>query len=786
MDQLVVLQEIYESFSKGGDGLQKISSKAIEGSCPELTAKLLESAKNGEIDEDICRQLSGCLEDIYEIKRLGDICRSTGLYSLAISAYNRALSLCSDPVLRPVLQNNLGQAYARQGDLARAAFYYKKSACCFEKSEDLLGLAHVLGNLGSAYRQNRDWDRAIEYCYRSLKTFEEQGDDLGIAQMTGSLGRIYADMGERDLATRYFEKSLEDFQRLGDKKSAAWIMDRMGRIASDRYDWDSAKSYFSQSLDLFEEYGQTQSKGIVLSNMGRMQLEKGDASSARESLEKAIHLISRNAQPGYQNALSSLAAAYSTLAKGSLEEAEDNEDLGLGSGRLQRQEASKNFGRASDRFLELASSLPKMQADIKTKSEIAKCRSYLARISGYTSDQEAVEIAQKALSSLDMAAENAAETKKAGIRGLAKAVSGMREARSIGLLGDEPWRLAKAVSSSIEHLLAGARECNATIVDTSFVSALENLKASMTAERKTEDPIAKLHAAAGDLRHSGKHLSSLEKDPKERDARRSIEAAAILEGQMVGDDTASEEGPRRNELGFGPERDALLLIAGAMANSLLELIDDTREVLTWDESLNLISSEKRIQPDIIDGMDELIESDLEEDFDGLPDLEISEDGARARNMILTDGTVEPSELYVSEIMHPEDSWLVPVMASTPCKKENPIGFNSWRQAQFYGSKGFDHLEKPEDDIEKIDGVIDTGLIEELNRHDLGGMQGGEWPERGLEDSGPDFREAVPEFKESTSSYGSGLFSQEKAVMLIKAMSVLVIILLAVEAVLYLI
>jgi hypothetical protein len=277
----------------------------------------------------------------------------------------------------------------------------------------------------------------------------------------------------------------------------------------------------------------------------------------------------------------------------------------------------------------------------------------------------------------------------------------------------------------------------------------------------------------------------MERDPKERDARRLIEAAAILEGQMVGDDTASEEGPRRNELGFGPERDALLLIAGAMANRLLELIDDTREILAWDESLNLVSNEKKMQPDIIDGMDELIESDLEEDFDGLPDLEISEDRAQARNLILTDGSVEPSELYVSEIVHPEESWLVPVMASTPCKKGNPIGFNSWRQAQFYGSKGFDHLEKPEDDIEKIDGVIDTGLIEELNRHDLGGRQG-EWPERGLEDAGPDFREAVPEITEPASKYGSGLFSQEKAIMLIKAMSILVIILLAVEAVLYLI
>ncbi|MGB4679916.1 tetratricopeptide repeat protein, partial [Methanothrix sp.] len=152
MDQLVVLQEIYSSFSRGGDGLQEISSRAIEGSCPELIAKLLEGAKHGQIDEDVCRQLSGCLVDVYEIKRMGDICRGVGMYALAINNYNKALSLCHDSVLRPVLQNNLGQAYARQGDLARAVFYYKKSACCFEKSGDLIGLAHVLGNLGSAYR----------------------------------------------------------------------------------------------------------------------------------------------------------------------------------------------------------------------------------------------------------------------------------------------------------------------------------------------------------------------------------------------------------------------------------------------------------------------------------------------------------------------------------------------------------------------------------------------------------------------------------------------------------
>ncbi len=792
MDQLVVLQEIYASFSRGGDGLQKISSKAIEGSCPELIARLLEGSKNGEIEEDVCRKLVDSLQDVYEIKRLGDICRLAGRYALAINSYNRALSLCSDPVLRPVLQNNLGQAYARQGDLARAAFYYKKSACSFEKSEDLVGLAHVLGNLGSAYRQNRDWDQAIEYCYRSLKTFEEKGDDLGIAQMTGSLGRIYADMGERDLATRYFERSLEDFQRIGDKKSAAWILDRMGRIASERYDWDSAESYYRQSLDLFEEQGQVLSKGIVLSNMGRMQLEKGDAPSARECLEKAIQLISRNSRPGFHNALSSLAATYSTLAKGCLLEAEDNEDLGLGSGRLQRQEASRNFSRASDRFLELARALPGIETDIKTKAEIARCRSQLCKISGYTPDEEAVDLTDEALTSLDVAAENADKTRKAGIRGLKRTISGIKEARSIGLFGDEPWRLSRAVSSAIEHLQAGARDIEATEASSSLVLALDSFLASTNLERTAEDPAKSLNAAAEQLRHAGKHLSLLKKDPKERDARRLIEAAAILEGQTDKSDTSCEDEKRCNQICFGPERDALLLIAGAMANSLLEQIDDTSEILSFDESLNLIPNEKRIELDIDEetaeecAIDEAINADLETDFQiPLPDLEVSEDRALAQEMILADGSVESSEFYLSEIVYPTENWLVPVTANTPCKKGNPLGFHSWRQSQYYGSGGFGHLERPEKGIEKDDEVIDTGLLEELKGHGIS-SEHEERQEAGLEDAGPEVREAFPKVNDRAIGFGRGLFSQEKAVVLIKAMTVLVILLLAVEAVLYLI
>ena len=169
----------------------------------------------------------------------------------------------------------------------------------------------------------------------------------------------------------------------------------------------------------------------------------------------------------------------------------------------------------------------------------------------------------------------------------------------------------------------------------------------------------------------------------------------------------------------------------------------------------------------------------------LPDLEISEDRAQAQELILADGTVEPSELYFSEIVYPTESWLVPVSGNTICRKGNPAGFDSWRKSQFYGSGGRDHLEKPGDDPERIEDRIDTGLLEALSFNGYREDQE-QRREGGLESPGPEFREAVPEIEEKGAKRLARLFSSKTAVVLIKAMTVLVILLMAVEAVLYLI
>ncbi len=785
MDQLVVLQEIYASFSKGGDGLQEIDSKAIEGCCPELIGKLLEGSKKARIDEDICRKLSGSLQDVYEIKRLGDICRRAGMHSLAISSYNRALSICRDQILRPVLQNNLGQAYARQGDLARAAFYYQKSASSFAKAGDSTGLAHVLGNLGSAYRRNGDWERAIEHCYRSLKTFEEKSDDLGIAQMTGSLGRIYADMGERELAARYFERSLTDFQRLGDKRSAAWVLDRMGRIAGETMDWEKAQSYFNQSLSLFEQQGQSQGQGIVLSNLGRMYLEMGEATAARESLEKAILLIRRNMQPNYPNALSCLAATYGTLARNCLNEAEAIEELGRGSSQSQRLEASRFFARSSDRFLELASILPHAQPGIKVAAGIARSRSYLARLSGDVSDEEAVAMAERAMASLETAAANATDSKKTKIQGLQRTIAGMKEARSIKLLGSEPWRLIKAVANASELLLNGAEECSSGDINSCLRTGLGNFCASIEAERSRTDPAEKLYAAASDFRSAGKHFLATERDPKGRYSRRLIEAAGVLEGQASKDNGPIQDDLRNNQLSFGPERDALLIIAEVLADNLLEEIDDGSAIFTWDEALNLMPEIGKLIGAEKIKIDELeVEPNPEPISEtDLPNLEISPERSVARGLILADGTFEASEVHVLEIINPEEGWLVPVSASMPCRSYGQV-ILSPRNQQLHGES-----RAPIEPEMEIIGR-DEGLIEELIEapaREFGYRGNNNEPQEAkLEGVGTVAREAITDPEDASSEAQEGPFSRAKAILLLKALTVIVVLLLAIETILYLI
>ena len=498
MDQLVVLQEIYASFSKGIGSLREIDINAIEGCCSDLVARLLEDSLKGRIEEEICRELSEKLTDVYELKRLGDICRRAGLARLATDAYKKAISLCIDPVLSPILKNNLGQAYADQEDMNRALSCYREAADIFSREGDRISLAHVLGNLGSAYRKVGDFSRAIEYAHRSLKIFEEDGDGPGVAQMTGSIGRIYADMGERELAARYFERSLADFQRLGDKRGAAWILSRLGGMARESGELERALGYIHSSISIWEEMGERANLGAVLADLGGTLLQMGQPSAARVPLERAVLLIPEHSLPNYQKALSRLARAYSSLAEESMREAIKVEGSGLPSVEEKRREAARFFARSADRYQELADALP--NAEIRSRAALSRGRSYLARICEQMPDQEAMLLAEKATAALEIAA-SCSHGEKPGILTLQRITSGLWQARRTDQLAHDPQEMRAALSCSAKYLMQAAGSLFSGGAASHLRRALESLKSAIEAESPATEQ-EKRHEAALSLRQA--------------------------------------------------------------------------------------------------------------------------------------------------------------------------------------------------------------------------------------------------------------------------------------------
>lgn len=712
MDQLVALQAIYESFSRGTDALQKIDSKSIEGSCPELVAGLLEGMKKGRVDEETCRQLSNKLDNVYEVKRAGDIILRAGHTRLAAETYSRALSLCSDEVLLPVLQNNLGRAHAASGDLERAVYYYEKAAGCFSREGDKAGLAHVLGNLGSAFRRSGDRDRAIEHYYKSLKTFEDISDAQGAAQMTGSLGRIYADMGERDLAARYFERSLNDFEAMGDQKSSAWILDRMGRLAAGAGEWDTAICRYHQSLSLFEQQGQSINQAIVLSNLGRAFLELHEPDAARESLERAVRLVPRHTRPGYQNALSALAYAYCTLAEKSLNLAhslekqdldhqnpeemdvdelarlDDEEHAGgkMAAGAAcpaekARQKSSRLFALAADRYQELAASLPgsaEGRSRVRAAASLARVRSYLSLLGGSTCGEKAISMAERALSALDGAAAHCSEEEQEGIQALHRAVSAIKEALSSSLLKSDSARSAKALSSSAGLLLEclpGGGETEGQEESGAVDDIARN--GSIIQPLKSIRALAQCCAAGVESSQWQQPLARELESAAERLSERSASAApARISSALFLAARALEEAYDRNAV-LEPAREALLLIAGAIAGRSLAAIQGPVSPPAWDDSMRLVAALGRAEhPDPADGEDRRrgrseAEGRNRADVQPMTDCRNRSEETNCRKLVLADGTVQERGAFLSEDSDPDEGWLVPMRLDMACRESSP-------------------------------------------------------------------------------------------------------------------
>jgi len=598
MDQLVVLQEIFESYMRGGFS-RAIDPKSISGDCANLVAALLESFEEGQIDEKICTKLLNCLSDIYDIKRLGDICRLAGHLGTAARCYNKALSATQDQHVRYVLLNNLGQVHARQGYLGRALHYYERAAEGFSDLDDVGSLAHVLGNMGSAYRSGENYDKAIESCRKSLEIFKDLDDEFGVAQMTGSLGRIYAEMGEFDLALQYYEKSLVDFEGLGDQRQVAWLLSRMGRVNAEMGEWDVAIGYYNKSMEIFEGIGQNHNAGVVLSNLGRLYLDRGDYDLASDHLEMSLDLIRKSMQPVRANAVSWLSAVRSIQGRDLHQQALHQiagEKADGNSGEL-FDLASSNYAGASDCYLELAKTPGIGLPDLEIDAGIARFASAFVILETETEPEKAVKLTEEGVSALNSALSDAEDdSERPCVEALRRSMMGLKETWRLSLTKDEPWKLSDVVADTIEHFTQAILQLGPTSRGCQeacghLLPAFKNLGRFMTAKLKGESPT--------DLSETAVYLKRAES---------AFELAApdlgmispfqIREARLMVKRLEEISGGGKAESGLLLEayQSVLLLMGRVLTRAALTEAAQLETVRTWNESMNLIEESSPGKP----------------------------------------------------------------------------------------------------------------------------------------------------------------------------------------------
>jgi tetratricopeptide (TPR) repeat protein len=590
MDQLVVLQEIFESYMRGGFS-RPIDPKSISGDCADLVAALLESFEEGQIDEKICTRLLTCLSDIYDIKRLGDICRLAGHLGIAARCYNKALSQTTDQHVRSVLYNNLGQVHARQGYLGRALHYYEKAAEGFSSQGDSGSLAQVLGNMGSAYRSSESYDEALESCRKSLEIFRELEDESGVAQMTGSIGRIHAEMGEYDLALQEYEKSLADFEQLGDQRQVAWILNRMGRVNAEIEKRDVAIGYYNRSMEIFEEIGQRHNAGVVLANLGRLHLDRGDLDLAADHLETSLDLIRKNMQPVRANAVSWLSAVRAIRGRdlhqqalhtiGGDEDGPEATELFI--------EASSYYAGAAECLDELAGTPGVALPDLGVDAGIARLASTFVILEMETEPEMGVKLAEEGVAALNSALSRAEDSsERPAVEALRRSMMGMKETWRLSLIKEEPWKLSDVASDSTEHftqailqLGSAGRGCKEACGQ--LLPAFKTLGRFIASILKGEPP-ADLSETMAYLKRAESAFELAAPDLG------MISPFQIREARMMASRLEEAAGSGRDGQGLLLEdyQRTLLLMGRVLTRAALTEASLLDTVRTWNESMNLI------------------------------------------------------------------------------------------------------------------------------------------------------------------------------------------------------
>jgi tetratricopeptide (TPR) repeat protein len=212
------------------------------------------------------------------------------------------------------LYNDLGEAYAREGDHSLALRAFETALEQAKSQNNWAGQMRSLTNLGHSLHRSGSVQQAIEAYTAALEISRQVGDRQGEADAFGHLGQAYLSLRNDRLAIVYFEMQVAVAQQIGYNLVRAAALGNLGKAHNFLGAHQRAIGLYEQQLAISRQMGDRLGEANAFSNLGQAYLliEQYEQAIAfyQQQLAIALEMSDRLSQA---NAYFNLALTYSAL-----------------------------------------------------------------------------------------------------------------------------------------------------------------------------------------------------------------------------------------------------------------------------------------------------------------------------------------------------------------------------------------------------------------------------------------------------------------------------------------
>jgi tetratricopeptide (TPR) repeat protein len=183
---------------------------------------------------------------------------------------------------------NLGTAYYRMGDLAKAIHYYEEALTLAQQNQDQSGESIALGNLGLCYRGLGKTLDAIDNYEAALPILRELNLQNAVATILMNLGTAYSVLGRIRQALTVLEEAKAIYIETGNHNNRAMALVCLGEVQAHLGNTQGASQYASEGLALARNMANPFVEAAALCICGELERDSQNWDAAIASFQEAI------------------------------------------------------------------------------------------------------------------------------------------------------------------------------------------------------------------------------------------------------------------------------------------------------------------------------------------------------------------------------------------------------------------------------------------------------------------------------------------------------------------